>query len=98
MGGAGPGCSGVCKMPVPRQQRLPANPRKPRPGTRTISSTFVLVLAALAAPGAHSAETRSSDWPYYGADAGSTKYSPLAQIDAGNVQSLQVAWTWSSPD
>jgi quinoprotein glucose dehydrogenase len=65
---------------------------------KTISSTFALALAALAASGARAAETRSSDWPYYGADAGSTKYSPLAQIDAGNVQSLQVAWTWNSPD
>lgn len=44
------------------------------------------------------ADASRIEWPYYGADAGSSKYSPAAQIDAGNVKSLQVAWTWDSPD
>lgn len=26
------------------------------------------------------------------------KYSPLKQIDRANVQSLQIAWSWESPD
>ena len=29
------------------------------------------------------------EWRYYGGDAGSTKYSPLDQINAGNVKNLQ---------
>jgi quinoprotein glucose dehydrogenase len=40
----------------------------------------------------------ATDWRYYGGDAGSTKYSPLDQIHAGNVADLRVAWRWSSPD
>lgn len=34
------------------------------------------------------------EWPYYGADPGNSKYSPLTDIDAGNVGRLQVAWQW----
>ncbi len=35
-----------------------------------------------------------TDWPVYGHDAGGTKYSPLAQIQPGNVQRLARAWTY----
>jgi quinoprotein glucose dehydrogenase len=35
------------------------------------------------------------EWRYWGADAWSTRYSPLDQINAGNFNSLQVAWEWS---
>lgn len=31
-------------------------------------------------------------WDAYGGDTGSTKYTPLEQIHAGNVDSLEVAW------
>ena len=46
----------------------------------------------------HAADTTRGEWPYYAGDLGSTKYSPLAQIDANNVAQLQVAWRWDSPD
>jgi quinoprotein glucose dehydrogenase len=36
------------------------------------------------------------EWRYWGADAWSTRYSPLDQINAGNFDSLAVAWTWSA--
>ena len=39
-----------------------------------------------------------TDWPSYGNDAASTKYAPLAEIHAGNVDQLGVAWSWESPD
>ena len=32
------------------------------------------------------------EWRSYGGDDGSTKYAPLDQIDAGNVNRLQIAW------
>ena len=38
------------------------------------------------------------EWRSYAADAGSTKYSPLDQIDAGNFGDLEVAWRWRSAD
>jgi len=31
-------------------------------------------------------------WPFYGADAGGSRYSPLDQIDSGNAADLEVAW------
>ena len=42
--------------------------------------------------------TGSGDWPSYGGDTGSTKYSPLDQITAENFEELEVAWTWASID
>jgi len=35
------------------------------------------------------------EWRYWGADAWSSRYSPLDQINASNFDSLEVAWTWS---
>jgi len=36
------------------------------------------------------------EWRYWGADAWSSRYSPLDQINAKNFDSLQVAWTWNA--
>lgn len=38
------------------------------------------------------------EWHSYGGDLGSTKYSPLDQINADNVSELKIAWVWHSPD
>jgi quinoprotein glucose dehydrogenase len=35
------------------------------------------------------------EWRYWGADAWSTRYSALDQINASNFDSLQVAWQWT---
>jgi len=35
-----------------------------------------------------------TDWPTYGHDLAGTRYSPLKQIDAGNVTRLTRAWTY----
>ena len=58
---------------------------------------LIASVVAVAAP-LFAADTSRGEWPYYGGDAASTKYSPLAQIDAGNVKSLAIAWTWDSTD
>ena len=42
--------------------------------------------------------TPPGQWPAYGGDHGSTKYSPLDQIDAETVERLGVVWRWDSPD
>jgi quinoprotein glucose dehydrogenase len=36
------------------------------------------------------------EWRYWGADAWSTRYSPLDQINASNFSQLQVAWRWNA--
>jgi quinoprotein glucose dehydrogenase len=56
----------------------------------------VTVCTALLLPGAiagtQTGAPANGDWPVYGGDNGFTKYSPLDQINAGNVQNLQIAW------
>ena len=42
--------------------------------------------------------TPDGDWPVTGGDPGNGRYSPLAQIDRGNVRQLQVAWTYHTGD
>jgi quinoprotein glucose dehydrogenase len=39
-----------------------------------------------------------ADWPVTGGDPGNSRYSPLLQIDRGNVGQLQVAWTYHTGD
>ena len=55
--------------------------------------TVLFAPSALAQTGALNGEWRS-----YGGDDGSTKYAALDQIDAANVERLQVAWQWESSD
>ena len=38
------------------------------------------------------------DWPHYGRDLAASKYSPLDQISAANVDQLEIAWIWESAD
>jgi len=38
------------------------------------------------------------EWPFYGHDAGGTRYSPLSQITRDNVSRLAVAWTFHTGD
>jgi quinoprotein glucose dehydrogenase len=59
-------------------------------------STLVLCLTLLA-PAATLAQTSPpGEWRYWGADAASTRYSSLDQIDATNFEDLEVAWTWKA--
>ena len=48
--------------------------------------------------GAHAQAGALGEWRHYGGDLASSKYSPLSQIDAGNVDELEVFWRWQSPD
>jgi len=38
------------------------------------------------------------EWPFYGRDAGDSRYSPLAQINRDNVSWLKAAWTFRTGD
>ena len=44
------------------------------------------------------AGTASGEWHHYGGDLASSRYSPLNQVNRGNVAKLEVAWRWTSPD
>ena len=54
------------------------------------------LLAALAAVTTLSAQTKSpdADWPMYLRDLAGTRYSPLTQINTGNVTKLTQAWSY----
>lgn len=57
-----------------------------------------LVLSVALAGLSFSAAVMANDWVHYGSDLSSTKYAPFDQINHGNVSSLQLAWSWNSPD
>ncbi len=38
----------------------------------------------------------ATEWKYWGGDAGQTRYAPLNQVNAANVNRLKVAWRWSA--
>jgi quinoprotein glucose dehydrogenase len=40
----------------------------------------------------------AAGWAHYGGDAGGTRYSPLTEINRGNVGRLEVAWTYRTGD
>lgn len=68
------------------------------------AAVTAMVATALTVPGAvqpssswfSSLSTGKGEWPAYAADRGSTRYSPLDQINAKNVNRLQVAWRQSA--
>jgi quinoprotein glucose dehydrogenase len=55
----------------------------------TVAALSAAIIVATVVP---SAQRGGSEWRRYGADGGMTKYSPLDQIDKGNVSRLQIAW------
>ena len=67
-----------------------------------IAGVIAILLTACPAPADRSAEARGSstdvEWANYANDPGGTKYSPLSQIDRGNVNELRVAWTARARD
>ena len=73
---------------------------KTRIAFKFCNKALTTILAALAISINVSAQygTGSGEWPSYGGDTGSTKYSPLNQINPQNFEELEVAWTWTSID
>ncbi len=86
---------------------MPASPRVPL-SLPWIAAGLVLaaaqgLLVAQVAPGASAVvrsapSTAAGEWPTYGGDLASTKYSPLDQITGANVSRLRLAWRAPSPD
>jgi quinoprotein glucose dehydrogenase len=60
-----------------------------------VATAFIIVVAPglVAQKGAQNGE-----WREYGGDLGATKYSPLNQINAANIDDVKIAWRWASPD
>ena len=66
-------------------------------GAIIIGALGVNAVRSVAQPGAPLVRGNAvGEWRYWGADAWSTRYSPLEQINATNFDSLTVAWTWDA--
>jgi len=77
----------------------PIHPDQVVPDPATIRSdavTKMLRVASIALLLAHPVTAQRIDWPVYGADGGSTKYSKAAAINRANVAQLKVAWEWNT--
>ena len=59
---------------------------------RKIGLVAVVALAVAIATMAGRAADKNRDWPAYAGDKGSTKYSPLDQIDKDTIKNLKIAW------
>ncbi len=59
----------------------------------------LLGLWLLTTPGAQAGgPPQTSDWPVTEGSPGGGRYSPLADINRGNVSQLEVAWTYRHGD
>ena len=67
--------------------------RSPRTA-RVIGALVALALASAPAPAQEPGRSAAADWPTYNRDLAGTRYSPLDQIDAGNVGELQEVWSY----
>lgn len=64
----------------------------------TLAAVAGVCLVCVLPVGAQKGAPGSGEWREYGGDPGGTKYSPLTQINGGNIGQLEVAWRWASPD
>src|SRR5262249_36583616 len=59
-------------------------------------SVLCLILGRTATLVQGQSKTKIGEWPTYGSDLASTRYSPLDQINAQNFNNLQVAWRFKT--
>jgi len=86
----------MIECPTHRSPTTPL-PRSLQPWPCRGPARILLFLVALSFPLSTIAQDRGTpegEWRYWGADAWSTRYSPLDQIDASNFEDLEVAWVW----
>jgi quinoprotein glucose dehydrogenase len=70
------------------------NERAHRRREHRAAALAVAALLAAAPAFAQLKGTENGDWRYWGGDERSSRYSPLAQVDASNAGKLEVAWRW----
>jgi quinoprotein glucose dehydrogenase len=56
----------------------------------------IALLGAAMLPAAAQSGAKNGEWPTYGGDLGSTRYSPLDQVNANNFYKLKVAWRFKT--
>jgi quinoprotein glucose dehydrogenase len=63
---------------------------------RQVSCAFLIASLVLGLSTFGQQGARNGEWRVYGGDEGSTRYSPLDQINRDNIKDLRVVWTWKS--
>jgi quinoprotein glucose dehydrogenase len=68
---------------------------------RIVASGLLLGLAAVPLPAQSAARVTgaantATEWPAYGGDAGGSRYTPITQINRGNVAQLHEAWRFNT--
>jgi len=61
-------------------------------------SFFLIACSFLVSPGVLAQDQTGTDWPFYGHDAGGTRFSPLTQINRQNIAKLKVSWIFHTGD
>jgi quinoprotein glucose dehydrogenase len=79
--------------PEHRTWRSPSGLRFAIAGLKPCATLF-LCLVWLA--GGLQSQGKLQEWPFYGGDQSGTKFSPLADVNTGNVAKLAVAWEWTN--
>src|SRR5881396_2163483 len=64
--------------------------------TLTFAALVAIVVAATASAQKKLA-TPAQEWPTYNHDLAGTRFSPLTEINAGNVANLAPAWSYTFP-
>ena len=67
-----------------------------RMGVCAVAAIVVLTWYGATPLAGQSGAGAAGEWRYHGGDAGSTKYSPLDQINRDNVKDLRIAWRWKA--
>jgi quinoprotein glucose dehydrogenase len=65
-------------------------------GFRTLTLFLALITGLTATPLLAQNGATGGEWRHWGGDTGTTHYSPLEQIDASNVDQLEIVWRWKS--
>src|SRR5438445_726211 len=63
---------------------------------RYVCIGFLIIAVIWALPSLAQYGAKNGEWRFYGGELGSTRYSPLDQINRDNIKDLKVAWTWKS--
>ena len=64
----------------------------------TMALIGLFALLSAVAPVYGQSGAADGQWAHYAGDHGSSKYTPLDQIDRDNFQNLEVLWRWESVD
>jgi quinoprotein glucose dehydrogenase len=63
-------------------------------GTGDEATGAATAMASAPSAGGARTGTENGEWRYWGGDEGSSRYSPLDQIDGDNAMDLEIAWRW----